>query len=525
MTGLFLFDTGHLVAAAEDGSKNEVDELYRLFDVDNVDTHYIIAIDTSLSMKESFKNVTDGLSSLTESFKKGDTISIVTFDKDAKVIYQGSIKGSRDEFVKDLPKAPSKDGNNTDIGKALESVIGQIKKSDDELQLVFFLTDGLDEPPDSSPYKKRGESSWAELKSKAKIIEGKDIKVHGIGLNSNTDIDLIKSVFSEATPLTLSPGELESYFSSLKDEIREAKLKSELARELREGKIKLAPVKGSDWGEVGPAGRLEIDYKITSKYKYLPALITLDAPKLLNLSSTNKDDGRDFKVRMKSGSEVTILPGKSKVVTVQLTVPKIARSRKIGSVKDVYAGKLGFAINAALQPEGGLESLEIDSKAKVSGQRSKITFYRMEGLPVTTAVIYLLGAMVFSGVLVRTFFYPVGKRIKKSVMLPPLSGRLAFSSAPENESLPGPVTLSSFGKSAVIGKSGDIALEGEGIEDRHAELLSRWINGRPGVVIRRIDGEVRVSKGSIEVSKSVHDEMELRQGDMIDIAGYKIQWL
>jgi len=136
-----------------------------------------------------------------------------------------------------------------------------------------------------------------------------------------------------------------------------------------------------------------------------------------------------------------------------------------------------------------------------------------------------LAAAIFSGVVVRTFFYPAGKRIKKSLMLPPLSGRLAFSNAPENESLPGPITLSSLGKRAVIGKVGDITLKGEGVENHHAELFSRWEDGRPGVSIRRIDGEVRVSKNPMDMGKMVIEETELRQGDIIDIAGYKIQWL
>jgi len=525
MICLFSISLSNNVIANEQASKDEVDELYRLFDVGNVSTHYVVAIDTSLSMKDSFSSVRDGLSALTDSFKKGDKISIITFDKDPKVIYQGAIEGSKNDFIKELPKSPNKEGRSTDIGKALESVTRQIEKSDEELQLVFFLTDGLDEPPDSSPFKKNSDSSWEGLRNKAKEIEGNDIKVHGIGLNSNTDIDLIKKIFPGTTQITLSPNELKNYFSSLKGEIREAKLMSELDKELRGGKIKITPEKDGGWGEIESEGRLEREYKIKSDYEHLSSLINLKAPRLMSLSSNRKKDVEDFRVRLVDDNEVILSPGESKIVTISVTAPEFTKSRKVGSVKETFDGELVLDIEATLLPESGLKSLETDPKVGVTGRRREISFYRMDGFPFTMAAIYVLAAVIFSGVIVRTVIYPVGKRIKKSVTLPPLTGRLAFSNAPENKNLPGPISLSSFGKSAVIGKTGDINIKGEGIENRHAEFFSKWVDGKPVVAIRRIDGSVRVSKNTIDVGKAVIDEIELQQGDIVDIAGYKIQWL
>lgn len=515
-------------SAVAEESPGEVAELYRIFDVGEVSSHFIIAVDTSLSMKDSYQQVRDALQALASSIKKGDRVTIISFNNEPKTVFEGKMTADGENVLERLPKAPDKDGKRTDIGKALESVITTTGKSDNGLELVFFLTDGRDDPPESSEYRSDAAANWEKLKKRAAQLRSKNIIVHGIGLNANTDIDLLKKVFPKSTPITLSPGELKNYFVTLEEEIRSEKLLVKLDKELSAGKLIVKPVKkGSAWGAVESGGDLEREYEVVSRYRHLSAAVSINGAKIrvLKTEGESENTGDRFKLTVIGGGTFDLAPGASRKIKIKIKAPKMSRSYRLGSGKEKYAGAADLGLTATLLPRKGLEALERESEASKQGGNIKISFYRPVGIPYATAAAALLAAVVFAGLIVRTVFIPAGRKVRRYVAAPPLSGRLAFSGAPGGKPLPGPVSLSSFGKKAVIGSSGEILLPDEGVSGRHAELFSGWVAGRPAVFIRRLDGDVTVSTSALEPKRTVIDGIELKPGSVIEIGGYRIQWL
>lgn len=508
-------------------STPDVAELYRIFDIKNASAHYIIAIDTSLSMAPTYGQVKEALGSLTQSLKAGDTISVISFDNAPKLIYQGKVGKSAKQITAALPPAPNPNGQKTDIGAAIESVQRQIKASKSDLQLVFFLTDGRDEPPDSSPFKKDPNANWSRLKDQAGQLRNKVIKIHGVGLNANTDISLLERIFPGSSQITLSPAELKNYFVRLKDNIREERLKIQLTRELKNGRVIISPVGGNDWGRIDSKGKLTRLYRITSTYRHLAVGIETGKPRLISVSSRggNKIDSGRFNLRLAGKGQFQLRPGGSRIVKLELAAPVLPSVMKIGQSSDAYDGRVDFGLLARMEPGGGLAALGLEPGANIARNRQDFSFYHLVGQPITSVAALLVAALLVLGVLTKFAILPIGRAAHRSVSRPPLSGRLAFAAAPPNANLPPSATLSGLGKHAIIGSAGTIALTGGLVADRHAELFTGWVKGKPAIYIRKLEGEVRVAASSREAGQIIFDEFELKRGNIIELGGYKFQWL
>ncbi|KKL56549.1 hypothetical protein LCGC14_2244310, partial [marine sediment metagenome] len=142
-------------------------DLYNLFDVEKVGANLVIAVDTSLSMKKSFSQVTEALSSFSRTLQPSDRLTVITFDNKARVVYRGSAKAP-DKIKKALPRRPNPKGNRTDMGAAVTLVLDELKKkSKGRLPVVVFMTDGVEDPPKGSPFVKSGNVAWQQLKERA----------------------------------------------------------------------------------------------------------------------------------------------------------------------------------------------------------------------------------------------------------------------------------------------------------------------------------------------------------------------
>lgn len=508
-------------------TESEISKLYRIFKIKNVSANYIIVIDTSLSMAPVFDEVKDALGGLTQSLKAGDTISIISFDNRPKLIYQGRIGRSKWAVFSKLPDSPNPDGQRTDIGAAIEAVLRQTERSKSDLQFVFFLTDGRDEPPDASKFEREAEASWVKLKEQAAASKKKVLRVHGIGLNANTDINLLRQVFPDSDQITISPPELKSYFIELKDRIREERLKVQLNRELRSGRVTIEPVGGEEWGEIRSKGEIIRRYRVTSTYRHLPVIVDLKPPRLKSVIDKETGGSRrdDFKVELVGPSRFELKPRTSRLMKVRLKAPELPRVLKIGRSPIYYDGEIQLNLSANLRPSAGLTALGFNSEASLANGRQRFTFYHLVGQAFSTIAVLGLAALLIAAVLTRIVFMPAGRLISRLISPPPLTGRLAFSQAPMGHNLPPPVSLSQYGKRAVIGSSGNIGLSGGSVVDRHAEIFTRWEKSKPAVFIRKLDGEVRIAASSRGAGHLIFDEAELKRGNIIELGGYKIQWI
>ncbi len=249
------------IAAAQ--SRYTESDLYALFDVEKVGANVVIAVDTSLSMKKSFSQVTEALSSFSGTLQPIDNLTVITFDNKARVVYSGSAK-DLGKINKALPKRPSPRGNRTDMGVAVTLVLDELKKSKGGLPVVVFMTDGADDPPKDSPFAKSGDAAWGQLTDRAgREEDAKQARVHGVAFNTKTDIGKLKQVWPKTQPLTVNPSELSVYFGELKEKIRRERLRLEVNKELDQGKISIE-AKDPDWGGIRSGTTLNQRFIVTT---------------------------------------------------------------------------------------------------------------------------------------------------------------------------------------------------------------------------------------------------------------------
>lgn len=474
-------------------------------------------------MAPSFVQVKDALALLMESFEVGDSVSIIEFNNRPKLIYEGKVKQPIKKLSVKLPSSPNPKGQKTDIGAATNLAVKQITANPADLQLMFFLTDGKNEPPDSSLYKQDADTTWRQLKKRVAKLKKKTLKVHGIGLNSNTDIDLLRQVFPDSSQITLAPAELKKYFIGLKENIKEERLKVKLKRELKEGNIIIASAKNKDWGSVKSSGRLTKRYRLTSNYKHLPVTITLNNPRLVSL--TGKRGGEDFKMKIKGPRRFILKPGKKRTVEVELTASELPRDYHIGERQDIYNGQLDLGLKGKLKYGNGLAALGMDKTANSEKRLREFTFSHRRGLAFATVAALAAGLLLFVGAITKVALMPLGRAVSHSLISPRLPGRLTFSAAPAGKDLPLPVDLSTFGRGATIGSAGVIYLAGSAVMANHAEFFARWKSGQVVLYLRKLEGEISVASTAYGAGYKVLDEIELKRGNIIEIGEYKMQWV
>lgn len=69
--------------------------LYKLYNIKEVKTHYVIVVDTSLSMKPVFPTVRENLLKFSSSLNSQDTLTFITFANQPQKIYVVSLKRKR----------------------------------------------------------------------------------------------------------------------------------------------------------------------------------------------------------------------------------------------------------------------------------------------------------------------------------------------------------------------------------------------------------------------------------------------
>jgi hypothetical protein len=492
--------------------------LYDLFDVGEVGAEVVVAIDTSLSMREMFPEVRSAVGNFIDILEPGDRLTIITFDRRAKVVWRGRVD-DKAKIKAALPRNPSLKGDRTDIGRAVGLVLTELKRGDGGLPVVVFLTDGKENPPSNSPFATDNEAAWAKLKERAGDRSARKAHVHGVGLEEATDIGLLSRIWPRAAPLTLDSSELSAYFTGLKDKIRRERLKHEVEKELEGGRIE-ARFEEREWGTV-KAGDFEAAVTLKSHYRKLPVTITLGGASWERLEPVGK--AGLSAPRPKFAGErrrVTLAPGETGRFNLKMRVPPV--EGKIGPKSATnYRGRLRLDIGGTTRAAPAIADLGVEPKVRIAGRLQEIDFTRSIGQS-----LYLLAALALAvlvgGVVVGR--YAAGGLYRR-LAPPPLYGRLTFSAAPPGEPLPRPLSLENAGRRLTLGSEGKVILHGEDIKAVEAELFTRWHEGEPQVLIRPGEGKVRVSAKAHSAPTLITEPAPLKAGSVIQIGQYRIQWI
>lgn len=136
----------------------QLTELYRP-ELQNMNTHYIFAIDVSGSMKKYDEIVTPALQAFARALPKGEEVSVIPFGTDAKINVPGlcvkieneGTKQTLETALSNLYNNPGYDTKfraNTDIAKAVGAVNTAMRNNQDvKMNVVVIITDFLNDLP------------------------------------------------------------------------------------------------------------------------------------------------------------------------------------------------------------------------------------------------------------------------------------------------------------------------------------------------------------------------------------------
>jgi len=207
--------------------------LYKLYNIKEVKTHYVIVVDTSLSMKPIFSTVRESLLKFSSFLSPQDSLTFITFANQPHKIYARQF--NKKALNKVLPPGPDPKGTHTDIGAAFKEAIASFKPKQ-EINVLIFITDGLNDPPPQSHFQQP--EVWQKLKEEVQKLNLKHLSVFGLGLNQQTDVAQLQKVFPQPQLMTSSPKQLNQYFQRLKTAIKQEKLKAKVEKELKTGQVK-----------------------------------------------------------------------------------------------------------------------------------------------------------------------------------------------------------------------------------------------------------------------------------------------
>ena len=506
-------------------TNREEARLYRLFEVGKVGADVVIAVDTSLSMKDSFPAVSLALDSFGRILQPADRLTVIVFDNDAKVVYRGPA-GAEAKIKKALPGGPNPNGQRTDMGEGVAAVMKEMKGGADRLPVVVFLTDGAEDPPPQSRFSVRHDQTWAELKRAAeRDPSAKRAFVHGIGLNQNTDISKLKQVWPQAAPLTVNPDDLAGYFAGLKERIRRERLRRELQKELSRGRV-MIEVDGTNWGAVQGGATFKRTFSLTSSYKKLPVTLTVEGASWSDFRSLTKDRSllRHRPRFVNRAKKLVLGPGRSRRFPVTVRTPRL-KGRFGLKTEEKYRGRVRLQAAGTPKYAGAIAGMGVEPGLKFAGSSRTVWFYRSVGQSIYMLAALALAALTVAAVLWRRAVLPTGHVVYRQFFAPPLFGRLAFSGAPAGQQLPRPLSLDRFGRRTTIGTNGKVRLTGKDIKERHAEIFTGWDKGEPKVMIRQRDGMVRVAKSPGSAPVLVTGPTPLSRGSVIQIGDYRMQWI
>jgi len=272
--------------------------------VGDIPADYIIMADTSGSMAGArYNGLKTSLRAFIAALDPADQVTLITFDSDADVVYQGRVGRSPDALIAKLPATA--DGTATDIGAALEKATDALeRKGAPAIASVVLVTDGGHVPPTGSPYPETDGYAWQQLHKRVKLISKQSLRAYALPLSGVSGASLMGQVFDRPTSLNAaSVGDVTRLLETPKQEARKAKIRSALAAEQGKGLTVEWP---ADLARLSP-GDNKITLTVRSSTAHIPQELT-------NVSVTSSNPA--IQVRLRSTTVVVPAGGSAEVGAV-----------------------------------------------------------------------------------------------------------------------------------------------------------------------------------------------------------------
>jgi hypothetical protein len=386
--------------------------LYKLYNIKEVKTHYVIVVDTSLSMKPIFSTVRESLLKFSSFLSPQDSLTFITFANQPHKIYARQF--NKKALNKVLPPGPDPKGTHTDIGAAFKEAIASFKPKQ-EINVLIFITDGLNDPPPQSHFQQP--EVWQKLKEEVQKLNLKHLSVFGLGLNQQTDVAQLQKVFPQPQLMTGSPKQLNQYFQRLKTAIKQEKLKAKVEKELKTGQVKFK-VK-----QVKTVNRSQAQLTLAAKssYQKLTTKLSLQQLKL----EVNK--AKPTKVTV-IPVNAEIKPGEAKSFLVKINFAPA--KQPLAPLKNkVYLGHFRFKVKETVAYQRLLTKLGFKlpqtDTVNLSFKLTRQVGYSY--LAILAAFSFLLIAALAGW---RLFLKPLSVSLYRQLKAPLLDGRLVFLRLP-----------------------------------------------------------------------------------------------
>lgn len=259
---------------------------------------FVIALDASGSMRPFWPTVQQALAAFISAIPDGDYLSLITFGTQASYAATPSpINAStRADFVAAAGSLSTPTDQNTDLGRAVEKVLGELNRpSGNRLKFVFCLSDFKHDPSKDSSYSGKmstADAVWQRLAQRRQNEQQDSILqvfalLLPLGQGVGRDIPLVKTVFHELEPVRVNRSTLLPWFERRKAEIARDKLRLIVASDAQKPPFQVTGIKkrrGKLYATIEPNGHQIVemvttslrmteangDENLSSKYKITP---------------------------------------------------------------------------------------------------------------------------------------------------------------------------------------------------------------------------------------------------------------
>lgn len=439
--------------------------------LDTVHAAYTLLVDESGSMRALWPAVQRALSEFAAAIPDGDELDVRLFASKPRSLIARvpASDDARAGWVRRFASLPLPSGAHTDLGSAARSALATIRSAPaNQLQFVFFLTDGQQSVPLSSPFPNSWDGEWPSLASEAStLVSARPVSVVILRLTDEADRSLLARVFPGAVVTdAIGPDALRSWFASASRDIAVAKLRLLIGRELS---LPAFTIEGSLKTEIRGVG--EMEGEVVPGRRILGTVFSDSA-------AGSFGNGGQLEVRLMPGA--MMVPARA---DVRIRVPSrpwyLPPSREALAISTTASG------TARLEPAGELARIGIDPTARPDSVSVVITA-RTGIIPV---VLYYLVL-----VLVIAILSGAAVRLKWAFHRAYLSGRLLIEN-PDDPSAQVHVELATPRKRSytVVTPSGSPAVA----------FTARSTRGRTVVDVVPLDGAILLRGKQLRVPEAV----------------------
>ena len=392
----------------------DLDDLFELYDIAGIPADFVVVLDTSASMSFEpdplYPRVLEALALLIDAIDDGDHLAFLTFDAVVGLEFDGDIDGTTpDEVLGGLPEVAP--GQATDIGAGIEAALRRLDRTRHSgVQIVVFLTDGIHNAPEGSPYPDDLDApAWQALRDEAVELErSRRILAFGVGLEGGdaTDVTPLQRIFSTTEVVNLPPEQLAPFFTEVVDRARLERLRLEVAADLE-----TTVLQGQISDELVAEEVTTIPVRLRWEESRLPATV-----EVVDVTVTDAS-GADLVANVVEPGPRSIDPGDEVVVEVAVEGLVDQQRIELGETVELFDLEVVLDVEGRVEPERLLATtIGVDPDLGARQVTADAQIGRTSGIPWRTVLIVLGLALLLAIVLWWAY--------RRYLRIPPLVGAL-----------------------------------------------------------------------------------------------------